>query len=179
MTDLLPAGEPRLSESLESVQLESATESPTHQPENEESEERDEQKGLPDDVGLASVAEELEDIPIETPNEKNHTEDFDSQSSVSQDISIEILNVKTEKSDEIKEFPTLPSPTDLSQSRKKLYRSKRTNSLALSVSSVTTSGQPTLSSAVFIKKAMESISSHKGTRKNQPLQVAVAKAIGE
>lgn len=179
MTDLHPTEEPRQSESLESVELESTSENMTHQPEAEEIEDRNEREEFPDEAGLAPVAEELEDIPIESSTEENNTEGLNSQSSVSQDPAIEILNVSTEDSDEIKEFPTLPStPTDLSQSRKKQYRSKRTNSLALSVSSITTSGQQTMSSAVFIKKAMESISSHKGTRKNQPLQVAVAKALG-
>lgn len=56
-------------------------------------------------------------------------------------------------------------------------RSKRSRSIALSVSSVTPSGQPIVSSAVFIKKALTTIKSHRATSKNPALEAAVTKAL--
>lgn len=69
-----------------------------------------------------------------------------------------------------------PSQSSLSLATPKPRRSKRSSSFVLSQSSVN-SGQHTVSSAVFIKKALETISKHKTTAKNAPLDSATTKAL--
>lgn len=58
-------------------------------------------------------------------------------------------------------------------------RSKRSHSIALSVSNISTTGQQTVSSIVFIKNAFESISKHKAVTKNPTLSSSVTKALSE
>lgn len=56
-------------------------------------------------------------------------------------------------------------------------RSHRSRSIALSLSSTTASGQPIVSSAVFIKKALTAIKKHKATSKVPSLEGSVSKAL--
>lgn len=56
-------------------------------------------------------------------------------------------------------------------------RSRRSPSIALSLSSVTTSGQQIVSSSVFIKKALTTIKNHKVTSRNAALDGSVSKAL--
>lgn len=72
-----------------------------------------------------------------------------------------------------------PRPSASTQSLPTSRRSRRLPSFALSTSSIGSNGQSTVPSAVFIKKALETISKHKATSKNAALESACAKALSK
>lgn len=115
---------------------------------------------------------------LETVTESNKTPE--STESTSQlPPAITLLN-STEEDDDIQEFPSLPvTPVDPKHDTRKKRHTKMSPSLALSVSSITSTGHQTVSSSVFIKKAMQLISRHKATAKNSTIKAAVTKALSE
>lgn len=89
---------------------------------------------------------------------------------------ITILNSTEE--DDIQKFPSLPViPVDPQNDTRKRRHTRLAPSLALSISSITNTGQQTVSSSVFIKKAMQTISKHKVTAKNPVLKTSVTNAL--
>lgn len=92
---------------------------------------------------------------------------------------IKILNIDPADND-IKEFPSLPTtPVDPWQSRRRRHTNKRTNSMALSISSLTTAGQQTVSSSLFIKTALQQLLGHKASSKTPSLLTPATKALGK
>lgn len=104
------------------------------------------------------VAEQLLEQPANTATAPESVVASSAASSISRD-------------DDIANENTPVSPTRTGR------RSHRSRSMALSISSVTSSGQPIVSSAVFIKKALNIIKSHKATSKNSALDSSVTKAL--
>lgn len=81
----------------------------------------------------------------------------------------------------VSETPTDAEPSAASStlSLPKARRAKRSPSFALSMSSVNSTGQQTISSSVFIKNALETISKHKATAKNPALESSCSKALSK
>lgn len=162
---------------LENVDLESPSNNPSFDPQPESN------NDLPDDSESTNPAS---DNNTSAPTDDNNTDSPTYPTSKSSVPTVVVSTTNSEDGskelpavpvlDEVgKEIPTDPSTSSLSLPKPR--RSKRSPSFALSVSSVSNTGQQTVSSIVFIKNAMESISKHKATSKNLTLSSTVTRAL--
>lgn len=136
-----------------------------------EAEEKEEEK--PDD-NAASAEEEKDGGPESRKTvEETKANDEESRDSVSQ-MELPTVNIPLNDSSapneegETDSTPSTPNSTN--------RRSRRTPSIALSISS-TSSGHQTVSSIVFVKKALDAIGKSNDARKISSLDTAVKKAL--
>lgn len=159
---------------------------PKSQPEDQKSSEPITDESF-DDVSLddakpkSDVAEATEPQPKET-EEQDPTPSTESREETS--TPVPSIAVVTETPEDVPSTPSNNNEDDdvandnltVSPTRTG-RRSKRSPSLALSVSSITATGQHVISSDVFIKKALKAIKAHKSTSKVPALDGSVTKAL--
>lgn len=110
-------------------------------------------------------------------DDSEHPAEISTTNNSGENSAVTILAADPEQINDIKEFPSLPSiPAEPGRRRR---RTKRTNSLALSISSISTSGQQAVSSSVFLKTALVHITTHKSCKNLSTLKTSGEKAIGK
>lgn len=127
---------------------------------------------------LSDIEEDLEEPAAEDLNGTNlESTGISDKPTIYIPSAIKIINADPEEDDTIKEFPTMPH-TPIDSTRRRRHNQRRSNSMALSISSISSNGQQTISSSVFIKKAFQLISKHKAAVKIPSIMSSVGKALG-